>query len=438
MSSTASEHCYALIDGNNFYVSCERVFAPRLEGRPVVVLSNNDGCVVARSNEAKVLQIGMGVPLFKVRDIIRKNKVVTLSSNYTLYGDMSQRMMTIIGQFSPRQEIYSIDESFIDLAGFGHLDLRCYGQEIRRRVLTWTGLPTCVGIAPTKTLAKLANHCAKKQLQYAGVCDWSTLPMAQLAPVLATFPAGEVWGIGHRWGTKLLAMGIRTALDLAQADTGLLRSRFGVVMERTVRELRGVSCQPLEGVSADKKQIVSSRSFGKPVTVLHELEEAVTQYVCRAAEKLRRQHSVCATLQVFLQTNAFNTTEPQYHPAATVKLGAPTDDSLRFTTAALSGLRRVYKPGYRYVKAGVMLHDIRPKSVQQLLLFDTESIAPEALMQTTARYRLMSIMDRVNQGAGRGTLRLAAAGTVNAWAMKREQMSPAYTTRWDELSVARA
>lgn len=426
MSSTASEHCYALVDGNNFYVSCERVFAPRLEGRPVVVLSNNDGCVVARSNEARAFNIGMGVPLFKVRDIIRKNKVVTLSSNYTLYGDMSQRMMAIIGQYSPRQEIYSIDESFIDLAGFGAQDLRRYGQAIRRRVLNWTGLPTCVGIAPTKTLAKLANHCAKKRPQYAGVCDWSTLP------------AGEVWGIGHRWGMQLLALGIRTAHDLAEADAAMLRSRFGVVMERTVRELCGVSCQPLEAVAPDKQQIVSSRSFGKPVTALHELEEAVTQYVCRAAEKLRRQHSVCATLQVFLQTNAYNAHVPQDHPMVTVKLGAPTDDSVRFTTAALSGLRRIYKPGYRYVKAGVMLHDLRPQPMEQLQLFDTASDDAVATATIMVRSKLMHVMDRVNQGAGRGTLRLASAGTHNAWAMKREQRSLAYTTRWDELTVARA
>ncbi len=438
MHSGAMADVLALIDANNFYASCEQVFDPALIGRPVVVLSNNDGCVVARSNEARALNIGMGVPLFKVRDIIRKNKVVTLSSNYTLYGDMSQRMMAIIGQYSPRQEIYSIDESFIDLAGFGEQDLRRYGQAIRRRVLNWTGLPTCVGIAPTKTLAKLANHCAKKRPQYAGVCDWSTLPAAQRAAVLATLPAGEVWGIGHRWGLKLLAMGIRTAHDLAEADASLLRSRFGVVMERTVRELRGVSCQPLEDIAPDKQQIVSSRSFGKPVTALHELEEAVTQYVCRAAEKLRRQHGVCATLQVFLQTNSFNAHVPQDHPVVTVKLGAPTDDSLRFTTAALSGLRRIYKPGYRYVKAGVMLHDLRPQAIEQLQLFDTAGDGTAATAKIMVRSKLMHIMDRVNQGAGRGTLRLASAGTHNAWAMKREQMSPAYTTRWDELTVARA
>jgi len=265
MSSTPSESLFALVDGNNFYVSCERVFNPKLEGRPVVVLSNNDGCVVARSQEAKALDIGMGVPLFKVRDIIRRHRVVVLSSNYTLYGDMSQRVMAVIGQFSPRQEIYSIDESFIDLAGIGHLDLRAHCGQLRRRVRAWTGIPTCVGIAPTKTLAKLANHCAKKHPEHEGVCDWSRLAPEQFDTVLATFAAGDVWGIGPRWGTKLLTLGICSARDLARADIAMIRDRFGVVMERTVRELHGISCQPLEEVSADRKQIVSSRSFGKVI-----------------------------------------------------------------------------------------------------------------------------------------------------------------------------
>ncbi len=438
MSSTPSAEIFALVDGNNFYVSCERVFNPRLEGRPVVVLSNNDGCVVARSSEARALDIGMGVPLFKVRDIIRKHKVVVLSSNYTLYGDMSQRMMAVIGQFSPRQEIYSIDESFVDLAGFRHLNLQAYGQAMRRRVRTWVGIPTCVGIAPTKTLAKLANHCAKKRPEYDGVCDWSRLHPAQLEHLLSTFPAGSVWGIGHRWGTKLLAMGIRSARDLATADLALLRDRFGVVMERIARELRGIPCMALEEVTADRKQIVSSRSFGRVTKSLVDLEEAVTQYTCRAAEKLRRQAGVCSTLQVFLQTNSFNVSEPQYHPAATVKLPVPTADSLRLTGAALSGLRRIYREGFRYVKAGVMFTEIQPSAVQQLQLFEAEADGYTPAPRADARSRLMGVMDRVNRQAGRGTLQIASAGSRNTWAMKREQMTPAYTTRWDELPVAHA
>jgi DNA polymerase V len=435
MPSTASDSLFALIDGNNFYVSCERVFDPRLKGRPVVVLSNNDGCVVARSNEAKALGIGMGVPLFKVRDIVRKHRVVVLSSNYTLYGDMSRRMMTIIAQFSPRQEIYSIDECFIDLAGFSHMDLTTYMQTLRQRVSMWIGIPTCVGIAPTKTLAKLANHAAKKRPEFAGVCDWSQTPQEALQAILATFPAGDVWGIGNRWGAKLLAMGIKSAHDLATADLAMLRARFGVVMERTARELQGVSCLELEEVTPDRKQIVSSRSFGRVITALEELEEAVTQYTCRAAEKLRRQAGVCSTLQVFLQTNAFRTDLPQYHPIVTVKLTAPTSDSMRLTTAALTGLRAIYRSKYRYVKAGVMFNDLQPQAIEQLSLFEAESriTAP----RTQARDRLMGIIDRVNRTDGKRTLRLGAAGIRNAWAMKRESMTQGYTTRWMELPVVR-
>lgn len=439
MSYTPSAEVFALVDGNNFYVSCERVFNPQLEGRAVVVLSNNDGCVVARSNEAKALNIGMGVPVFKVRDIVRRHRITVLSSNYTLYGDMSQRMMAVIGQFSPRQEIYSIDESFIDLSGFGHIDLQQLGAEIRQRVRRWVGVPTCVGIAPTKTLAKLANDCAKKRAGYTGVCDWTQLDAARLQQVLSTFAAGDVWGIGPRWGTQLLALGIRSANDLATADIAMLRSRFGVVMERTARELRGISCLDMEEVTADRKQIISSRSFGKVTTRLEDLGEAVTQYICRAAEKLRRQQGVCATLQVFLQTNAFRVDDPQYHPTVTVKLGAPSDDSMRLTGAALSGLRRIYKPGYRYVKAGVVLNDIRPRAIEQLSLFDAGPTPAEARVveaRASARHQLMGLIDNVNRQQGKGTLQLASAGIRNAWAMKRDSMTPAYTTRWDELAVA--
>lgn len=435
MSSTASEGPFALIDGNNFYVSCERVFNPKLEGRPVVVLSNNDGCVVARSNEAKALDIGMGVPVFTVRDIIRKHRIVVLSSNYTLYGDMSQRMMSIVSQFAPRQEIYSIDECFISLAGFGQRNLIDLGQQIRNRVHMWVGVPTCIGIASTKTLAKLANHAAKKRPQYSGVCDWSWLHPAQLEYLLSTFAAGDVWGIGRQWGMQLLAMGIRSAKDLATADSAMLRARFGVVMERTARELCGISCLSLEESNANKKQIVSSRSFGRVVNGLDDLEESVTQYTCRAAEKLRRQQSACSRLQVFLETNAHKINEPQYHPTASVKLPMPTDDSMRLTGAALSGLRRIYKPGYRYIKAGVMFTDIQPRTVAQLQLFDGDATPRAPTAQSEARSKLMCLMDRVNRSVGKGALQLAAAGTHNAWAMKRDHMTPAYTTRWDELAV---
>lgn len=435
MSSTVSAALFALVDGNNFYVSCERVFNPKLEARPVVVLSNNDGCVVARSNEAKTLGIGMGVPLFIARDVIRKNRVVVLSSNYTLYGDMSRRMMAIIGQFSARQEIYSIDESFLDLAGVDRNGLKEYGQQIRQRVRRWIGVPTCIGIAPTKTLAKLANHCAKKRPEYDGVCDWSRLHPAQLEYALSTFPAGDVWGIGPRWGMKLLDMGIHSAKELATADSATLRSRFGVVMERTQRELRGISCLSLEEHASACKQIVSSRSFGRVVTAQAELAESITQYACRAAEKLRRQQSVCGVVRVFLETNKHKKDERQYHPTTTVKLVSHSDDSMRIAGAALCGLRRIYKPDYNYIKAGVMLDGISPALHRQFTLLDSGATMPT--QQMSARSTLMAVMDKVNRTQGKRTLQLAAAGIHNAWAMKRDYMTPAYTTRWDELPLVR-
>lgn len=435
MSSAASAGPpLALIDGNNFYVSCERVFDPKLEGRPVVVLSNNDGCVIARSNEAKALDIGMAVPIHKVKDVIRKQRVAVLSSNYTLYGDMSRRMMTVIGQFSPRQEVYSIDESFLDLSGLGTVDLTAHAQQLRHRVRQWVGIPTCVGIATTKTLAKLANRAAKKRPEYRGVCDWSRLSVGELGRVLATFEVRDVWGIGHRLTPLLAGMNIRTAADLMGADAASLRQHFGVVMERTVRELRGVPCVHLDEVTADRKQIVSSRSFGRMTASLSDLEESVTQYTGRAAEKLRRQNGLCSRLQVFLETSIFRPGEPQHHPRAMVQLSKPSSDSLYLTNAALAGLRRIYKPGYRYSKAGVMFAEIQPATVRQVMLFDEEE---PGTSHETARSRLMAVMDTLNRKMGPGTLRIASAGTDNPWAMRREFVSPAYTTRWDELPVVR-
>ena len=437
MSSTASENLFALVDGNNFYVSCERVFNPQLEGRPVIVLSNNDGCVVARSNEAKALGIKMAVPVFQVRDVIRKHRIVVLSSNYTLYGDMSRRMMAVVGQFSPRQEIYSIDESFIDLAGFGDKDLRRYGQQIRWRVRQWTGIPTCVGIARTKTLAKLANDAAKKRPEYRGVCDWSQLPRVALMGLLGTFKTNDVWGIGRKLTAHLASLNIETAEQLAKADVNMLRDRFGVVMERTVRELRGIACQELEEVVPERQQIISSRSFGKVVTSLEELSESVTQYTCRAAEKLRRQAGRVQRLQVFVETSVFRTSDPQHHGLVSVRLRAPTDDSIKLTNAALRGLRHIYKAGFRYVKAGIMFTEIIPAGVEQMMLFDPDQGAARSVTGA-ARTRLMHVVDKVNREARWGTLQLGSAGLSNNWAMRREHVSPAYTTRWEELPVVRA
>lgn len=420
---------FALIDGNNFYVSCERVFNPRLEGKPVVVLSNNDGCVVARSAEVRALGIKMGEPWFKLKDMARKHGILAYSSNYTLYADMSNRMMRVLGSYSPQQEIYSIDECFLGLAGFRKAELPAMGRRIRRQVKQWVGLPVCVGIAPTKTLAKLANHCAKKGLAGdEGVCDFGQMNKAERDDLYGRIAVGEVWGVGRRLTERLAGLGITTVRDLSNADPGMLRREFSVVLERTVMELRGVSCLELEEVAPPKKQIVCSRTFGAYIHTLAELEEAVASYLARAAEKLRRQGSVANGVEVYIRTNPFNESHPQYQQAIVVPLTQATSDTVRLTRAALWGLKRIYRPGFAYQKAGVMLMDLHPANQTQGVLFETAS---------PARPALMKVIDQANARWGRGTLKLAAEGVTKPWQMKRERMSPAYTTRWQDLPRVR-
>ncbi|MFN5746312.1 MAG: Y-family DNA polymerase, partial [Methylococcaceae bacterium] len=327
---------YALIDGNAFYVSCERVFNPKLRGRPVVVLSNNDGCVVARSDEAKALGIAMGAPYFKIRRGYERDGGIALSSNYTLYADLSNRMMTVIGGYSDQQEVYSIDESFIEWTGFGRYDLNQLAREMRHKVQQWVGIPVGIGIGQTKTLAKLANRLTKKHPDFraAGVCNLADLAPHTVEAYLAELEVGDVWGIGSKWAAKLGSHGIGSALELRQAQPAWVRQHFNVVVERTALELRGVACLPLEQIPPPKKQIVSSRSFGQVVSDLASLREAVSTYTARAAEKLRRQNSKTQLLQVFINTSPFNPAEPQYHPSVTVKLATPTSDTLTLNTAA--------------------------------------------------------------------------------------------------------
>lgn len=417
---------FALVDGNNFYVSCERIFNPKLEGKPVVVLSNNDGCAVARSNEVKALGVKMGTPWFQMRDLARKHGIVALSSNYALYADISNRMMTILGQFSPDQEVYSIDECFLGLDGFSHFDLVEYGQTIRERVKQ-LGIPVCVGIAETKTLAKLANHCAKKGL--AGkdsVCDFTRMSAQEKSELFATVPVGEIWGVGPRLSQHLAEMGIKTVEALRTADSQSLRARFSVVMERTIRELNDVPCLTLEDVAPNKQQIISSRSFGAYVYDLDALNEAVASYIAIAAEKLRRQNSLAGMVQVYIRTNPHKETVPQYQRGLTIPLSEATDDTLRLTRAAQWGLKRIYRPGFAYQKAGVALLNLSDASNRQLGLFSPER----------DNAGLMEVMDRINSTWGRGTLRSAAEGTSKDWKMKRERMSPAYTTDWNQLPIA--
>jgi DNA polymerase V len=424
---------FALIDANNFYVSCHRAFNPRLKGKPVVVLSNNDGCCVARSSEVKALGVRMATPWFQLRGLARQHGIIALSSNYALYGDMSQRFMRVLSHFSAHQEVYSIDECFLDLTGVQAKDRVEYGQQMRQRVLKWLGLPVCVGIAPTKTLAKLANHVAKKRAQYDSVFDYALLtPQAQDA-LLAGIEVGEVWGIGRRLAGRLNKHGITTVHDLKHADHKALRRQFSVVVERTILELQGIPCLGLEEIAPNKKEIISSRSFGKPVTELEDLKQAVASYTARAAEKLRSQHSVAENIQVFLQTNMHKAGEPQYHPNIVIPLVQATDNTHTLVSCALSGLRQIHKPGYRYNKAGVMLLGFHDAATGQIDLFS--QTLDDSVEKST---RLMETLDRINRKMGGGTLRLAAEGYQQAWKVKTAYSSPRYTTHWGELAIAYA
>lgn len=419
----------ALIDVNNFYVSCERVFNPSLEGKPMVVLSNNDGCAIARSNEAKALGVKMGEPWFKLKDLARRHGIIAYSSNYALYADMSNRVMEILRGFSPQQEVYSIDECFLDLSGFEQRDLTDYGLEIRGRIKQWVGLPVCVGIGASKTLAKLANHIAKKNPEFNGVCDSNAMTEQEWNAWLARIEVGEVWGIGRKLAPQLNAMGIQSVLDLKRADTATIRSRFSVVLKKTIRELNGTVCIDLEEAPPPKQQILSSRSFGMPVTDLQSLAESVTLYMSRAAEKLRRQQSCAGSVHVFIRTSPFKPDETYYANSLTIPLPSPTDDTVKLVRAVLWGLKRIYKPGYRYQKAGVMLSELVPLGQCQGDLFAQTP-------QTTRSARLMAAMDSINRSMGRQTVKLAAEGFRQPWKMKQGNRSPSYTTDWSALISA--
>lgn len=424
---------FALVDANNFYASCEKLFNPALQNRPVVVLSNNDGCVVARSAEVKALGIPMGAPWFKLREEARRHGIVAFSSNYALYADISNRVVEVLSGFSPNLEVYSIDESFLDLSGFERQGYQAYGVEIRQRVADWLGLAVCVGIGASKTLAKLANHCAKKALAGAnGVCDFTILSETELTQLFSGIGVGEVWGVGRKISARLEGMGIQTVQQLRDADTGTIRSRFSVVLERTVRELRGVSCLDLEEVVPEKQQIMSSRSFGMLVYGLADLEEAVASYISRAAEKLRGQNSLAGAVQVYLRTNIFKPEAPQYQRAVTVPLPEASSDTRVLTQWALRVLRRIYRPGFGYHKAGVTLLNILPRENQQFSLFVPGGVA------NARNERLMGTLDSINERYGRGTLRLAVEGIEKEWRMRRGNLSPRYTTAWSELPAARA
>lgn len=425
----SNDKLFALIDCNNFYVSCERIFNPSLEGKPVVVLSNNDGCVVSRSNEAKALGVKMGIPLFKIADLVKSQGVVTLSSNYALYGDISERIMSLLGKFSPHQEIYSIDECFLDFTGMPDpFELGC---TIRQTIKKCIGVPVCVGIGPTKTLAKLGNFLAKQKGLADGVFNFDGLSAEDVDKLLARMAVEEVWGVGRKLTPRFDMLGIKTVKQLRDSDAELMQKQFSVVLKRTILELRGQSCLNLTEIAPSRKQIVSSRSFGTYVYKLQDLEQAVTSYMSKAALKLRTDGSIAAAVTVYIKTNRYAQSEDQYAQSATIPLDTPTDDTLVLVKAALKGLHQIYKSGYAYQKAGVVLLDLSDKGERQLSLFQSaESVNKSE--------KLMKLLDATNSTMGRGTLYIAAEGQNHSWKMKSEFLTPEYTTSWKGLAVVKA
>jgi DNA polymerase V len=419
----------ALVDVNNFYASCERLFRPDLKGRPIVVLSNNDGCVVARSAEAKAMGIKMGVPYFQIRDTYEAQGGIWFSSNYALYGDMSQRVMTTLEGMAPTVEVYSIDEAFVELSESWAGDLVAYGRQIRERVQQWTGLTVGVGIGPTKTLAKLANYAAKKWAATGGVVDLRD--EARRARLMAITPIEEVWGIGRRLTAKLESQGIRTVAELVAADPKSLRRQYGVVVERTVQELRGIPCADLEQLAQAKQQIICSRSFGERITQIGPMHQALAGYMERAAEKLRAEGMCCRHVTLFIRTSPFSDKAPYYGNQVSTRLAMPTHDTRALLAQIPALLPRIWRDEQRYQKGGVMLADFTPMGMQQGDLFAGDQQAPrsEALMQ---------VIDKINRGR-LGKVYFAARGRdTREWMMKREQLSPRYTTCFNELPAVKA
>lgn len=420
----------ALVDCNNFYVSCERVFRPDLSGRPVAVLSNNDGCIVARSQEVKALGIKMGVPVYQIQHLITQHNIELFSSNYSLYADMSARVMSILEEFTPVLEIYSIDEAFLDLSGLHccQQDSLTYGQKIRKAVFRATGIPVCVGMGPTKTLAKLANFAAKKQPQTGGVLDLSD-PLRR-ARLMRSVPVGEVWGIGARTAARLNQLGIVSVWDLATQPAKRIQAQFNVMIARTVMELNGVACMELEEIAADKQQIVCSRSFGRRLTHYRELSEALAEFCSRAAEKLRSQHSLAGCLTIFIRTNPFHAQEPQYQRVAGLRLNAATQDTRAIVATANRLLKEIFRSGYRYQKCGVQLSRLQPETTSgQCDLFEP------ALASSTAS-QLMKTVDLINRRFP-GAVSVAASGVEKTWQTRAEKKSRRYTTSWRELADAK-
>ena len=421
------------LDGNSFYCSCERIFKPALRKRPVVVLSNNDGCIVALTNEAKTLGLKRGTPFFKVKDYLIENNVAVLSSNYELYNSISGRMQRTIAGMIPRLESYSIDEVFGDLTGIGGEDpanLTALAQSIRQRVMKWVGIPTCAGIAPTKTLAKLCDHFAKTYPCFNGVVNWLELTVPRRTKAMAITPVKEIWGIGGRTREKLEAMGVNTVLDFARMDAALVRKRFGVVLERTHREINGISCIPLEEKAPPRQQIVRTRSFGETCSDLEALLSAVSYHMADAVRTLRKQRSVAKTVGVLFHSDPFKEKGSHYGVFESVPLDHACADTITLTKTACCLVKKFYRPGIEYKKAGVFLADLVPaeNSLVPETLFDGDEI--EVLKR---RERAQVALDTISRKFGKGVLTVASAKVSENWRMKRDLLSPCCTTRWDEL-----
>lgn len=417
-----------IIDCNNFYASCERVFNPKLEGKPIGILSNNDGCVIARSNEIKPL-VPMGMPAFKIPYEVQK-QITLLSSNYELYGDMSRRVFDTVREHTADLELYSIDEAFIHLEGFGNpVD---YCKRLRAIIKRNTGIPVSIGLSNTRTLSKIANHVAKKNPDYEGVC-WLHPTDHKLETLLKSLPVGEIWGVGYRIANKLQAMGIKTAWQLRESDPKMIRKQFSVVLERTVLELRGTPCIELDDLDTPKKNIMTSRSFGRLTGSLYDLHEAIRVHASRGAEKLRKQNSVARAVMVFLRTNKFRDDLPQYHPSTIVPLPYPTDDTREIVKAAQQGLKAVYRKGYLFMKAGVMMFDLTNKDIEQFDMFSAPQDSEERQKSDT----LMNTIDSINRKMGRDTIRIGGIRHNAAWNIKRDLLSKRYTTRWNEIPTVK-
>ena len=412
---------YAIIDCNNFYASCERVFNPKLNDKPVIVLSNNDGCVIARSNESKRLGIKMGIPAFKIKHIINKHNINVFSTNFSLYGDMSKRVINTISTFDINMEIYSIDEVFLDISEFKYHEINDFLNEIKNKILKWTGIPVSIGAARTKTLAKAANYISKRSKKHKGIFIINDFNRKQ---VLKLIPSIDVWGIGRKLNFFLISNGINTAFDISNIDLNWIKNKTNITTQKTVKELMGESCISINN-NFNKKSICTSRTFGNMVESLSDLESFITMYATRCAEKLRRQNS-CATIGVvYVKTNIFRSDLPYYFNSRIINFSVPTSDTGEIISCILKELRKIYKVGFKYKKAGVILSGIVPNNCVQQDLFDT--------INRNKKNKIMISIDKINNKMGRDTIRYASQNFAKKYILKQQRLSKSYTTRWGQL-----